>query len=300
LQRQQGDERRHQSAVGELAPDEHAKRGTDTVQQQHPGNVSRIEAGDFGEQWRDVGVRHELAEHQHQHEDQRGPHLLAPQYHHFAPQPGGQACVSCSTRQEGDHRERCNDAQDEHRPEGGPPAESVTDGGAGRNADDVGDGEASQDQGDRHAALVLAHEPDRHDHGDAEIGTMCNGHCDTHQQHRSKIRRKRTGGLPGGEGEGKSEQQGLARSAGGGERQQRTADGDADRIAGNQVARGRNRDIQPIGHLRQHAGDDEFRRAKGKGREEQGEQGKRHRSYRQADGVGGIGHRPRTPLGSNP
>ena len=111
-------------------------------------------------------------------------------------------------------------------------------------------GEAGQDQSHRHSALFLADEPDRHDHGDAEIGAVRHRDDDAGEQHCREVGRERAGGLPGGKGDGETDQQDLARKPRGGERQQGAADRDADGIAGDEVAGRRNRDVQPVGHLR--------------------------------------------------
>ena len=53
------------------------------------GTSARLEAGHLVQHRRDVGERHELADHQHQHHDQRGPHLLAAEHAHLALKPAG-------------------------------------------------------------------------------------------------------------------------------------------------------------------------------------------------------------------
>ena len=54
------------------------------VEQQHPRHQAGVEARHLLQQRRDVGVGHELAEHEHQHDDQAGPDLLAAEHAHLA------------------------------------------------------------------------------------------------------------------------------------------------------------------------------------------------------------------------
>ena len=190
-----------------------------------------------------------------------------------------------------DHGNGCNDTQREHRPECGSPAPDIADRRAGGNAEDVGHGEPGQDQGHGHSALFLAHQPDRHDHGDAEIGAMRHRDGDARDQHGCEIGGDRAGGLPGGEGDGEADQQDLARKPGRRERQQRAADRDADGIAGDEVAGRRDRHVQPVGHLRQHAGNDELGRAERKSGNEQGDEGKGHEGGRRLDRLTTTGER---------
>ena len=102
---------------------------------------------------------------------------------------------------------------------------------------------------------------------------------DAGQQHRREVGRDRASGLPDREGDGETDQQRLSRKPRGGERQQGAADRDADGIAGDQIAGGRDRDLQPVGHIRQHAGNDELGGAERKGGDEEGNEGKRHEGF---------------------
>ena len=143
--------------------------------------------------------------------------------------------------------------------------------------------------GDRHAALVLAHKADRNHHGDAEIGAMRYRNGNAQKQHRGEVGRQRAGRLADGEGEGEAEQQGLARQRLGGERQQRAADGDAAGIAGDEIAGGGNRNAKPFRHLRQYAGDDEFGGAEREGGDEQGDERQRHGGERSSSAASNHG-----------
>ena len=99
------------------------------------------------------------------------------------------------------HRHDRNDAEHEHRPEGSAPAEDVADRGADRHADDAGNSEAGKDQRHGHAALVLAHEADGYDHGDAEIDAVSEGDGDAQHEHGEEVGRQRAGRLADGEGD---------------------------------------------------------------------------------------------------
>ena len=150
--------------------------------------------------------------------------------------PAGTADAPVRARQQRGHRSGRDDAEHEHRPEGRAPAPDIADRRADRDADDAGNREAGEDQGDGHAALVFAHQADRHHHGDAEIGAVRDRDGDAQQKHRGEIGRERAGGLPEREGDGEADQQRLARQPRRGERQQRAAESDADGIAGDEIA----------------------------------------------------------------
>ena len=95
------------------------------------GTSAGVEAGHLLQQRRDVGVGHELAEHQHQHDDEAGPDLLAAEHADLVAQPGGRRDRAGAARQRGRPSPAWpDDAEHEHRPEGGAPAPDGADGGA--------------------------------------------------------------------------------------------------------------------------------------------------------------------------
>lgn len=100
---------------------------------------------------------------------------------------------------------------------------------------------------------------------------MRHGSRNAQQEHRGEIGRQRTGGLAKGEGYRQPDEQRLARDLAGGKRQERTTDGDAAGVTGDEITGGRHGDAETLRHLRQHAGDDEFSRAESESGNEEGD-----------------------------
>ena len=92
-----------------------------------------------------------------------------------------------------------------------------------------------------------------------------------------------TGEIAEGEDDHEREQHILARPAAGERGQQRRADHDAQRIAGNEQARRRDRDAEIGADLQQQAHDDEFRDADAEGTGRQGIKRQRHGLSRKAE-----------------
>ena len=217
-----------------------------------------------------------MADHREHGDEQGGDDLLAAERLEFGEHAalvgivagiGGQPEADDHGGEQADHA---------NRPEGGAPAEPRADGGAQRHAQDVGDGEAGQDQRDGKAPALGRHEANGDDGGDAEIGAVDDRHHQPRQHKQLEGRGDGAQRMAEDEHAAQQQDQRLARHLLGQQRQDRPAHRNAQRVTRDQIARDRHGDAQPIGDFGQDTGDDELGGAKGEGGQEQGEQRQGH------------------------
>ncbi len=130
--------------------------------------------------------------------------------------------------------------------------------GAGGNAEDVGEGEAGEHQGDGLRALVAGNEVRRDDAADAEERAVAERgeHAGGEEQ---VVRRRDGAGEVAQREDAHQQQQGqLALQPRGGDGDQRSADGDRERVAGDQDAGLGDADLEVVGEVGEQPHDDEL------------------------------------------
>ena len=263
-------------AVGELAAQKIAQHQPAAEDEQDRRDGRLGEPGDLGQDRRDIGEDREhagIAEHRGEKPEQ---HRATRQHLQLVGETAALSGFLTILRdEERDHRQRRN-ADEGHGPERRAPAIGLAEPGAEGNAEDVGDRQTGEHDGDGRGLLVGGHEARRHNGADTEKGAMRERrqHAGCHQ--RRVIRRDGTGEITEGEDDHEREKHRLARPAACESGEQRRTDHDAERVAGNEQARRRDRDAEIGAHLKQQAHDDEFGDADAEGTGRQRIKSKRH------------------------
>ena len=116
----------------------------------------------------------------------------------------------------------------------------------------------------------------RDHHCDAEIDAMCEGDGDAQTSIETKSGASAHAACPSVKATASQTSSVLREQPRCHDGEQRAADRDAGRVAGDQKAGAGNRDAKALGHAGQHAGDHELGRAEGEGGKEKGKERERH------------------------
>ena len=256
---QRADDCRHQVAVGEATAQQVAgdQPGAEDEQDRRDGGFGK--AADAGEDGREIGEGGEDADPAQHGGQQAEQHRAAAQHGKRA---FGAVLRSGDRRLVARHQQRDNDegkdADQRHGQEGRAPAIGLAEPGAERHAENVGDGEAGEHQGDGRGLPVGGDEAGGDDRADAEEGGMRESGQHARRHQRPVVGRQGTGEIAEREDDHEREQQGLARQAAGERAEQRRADHHAKGVAGDEKAGGRDRNAEIGADVEQQAHDDEF------------------------------------------
>ncbi|ABA49619.1 hypothetical protein BURPS1710b_3224 [Burkholderia pseudomallei 1710b] len=270
--RERRDERRYPPPVGELAADGAADRQPEAEQQQHERDVVRREARHVLEDRRDVREHGEEARRREHADAEHHQHLRVAQHAELA-RDAGRGHLEALRHAEGERR-RGERADAGDGPERRAPAERLAERGAERHAEHVREREAGEHQRDRLRALVRRDEVARDHRADAEERAVAERGDDARDHQRRVAGRDRAKQITDDEHADQREQRRLARHFRGDDGEDRRADRHAERIAGHEHARRRNRHAQIARDIRQEPHDDELggtdaKRGNGKGKQRQ-------------------------------
>lgn len=172
----------------------------------------------------------------------------------------------------GNKQEECGGGEKTDRddcPEGGSPAEGLAQRSTGGNSEDVGEGEAGEHKGDGLGSLIALDEIGGDDTADAKEGSVAERGKDTGGEEQVVARRDGASEIAECKDSHEQEESEFALKPGGGDRYERGAYGDAERVARDESSRFRDGDVEAFGEVRKQAHDDEFGGADAEGRDGQ-------------------------------
>lgn len=170
---------------------------------------------------------------------------------------------------DGDERE---DADRGDGPEGRAPAVRLAEEGSEGDAEHVGGGQAGEHQGDGARGAILAHEAGRDDRADAEERSVAEGRDDTPGHHHGIRRADRGEEVADDEEHHEAEEHVLAGQASRGKGEADAADGDAQRVAGDEPPGSGLGDLEVSRDLGEEPCDDELGEADAEAADGKGEQ----------------------------
>ncbi|MCY1430137.1 hypothetical protein D9M71_460770 [compost metagenome] len=184
-------------------------------------------------------------------------------------------------------------ADDGHHPEGRTPAGSLAERGAQRHAEDVGQGQAGEHQGDGGSLAVGRHQTGGDHRTDAEEGAVAErgDHPGEHQQ--AVVGGHRAEEIADDEDAHQHQQGAFARQPCGKQRHDRRAERHAEGIAADQPAGAGNGHAEIGGNIGQQPHDDEFRGADGKRGQSEDEKRSGHAPAPEVESLGRSGPCPR-------
>ena len=205
------------------------------------------------------------------------PDLLVTQLAHLLAEGGvALALLALVVRQLEEQHHGGNGAKRSDGEEGDAPAEIEPDGAAAGEAQQVGDGDAGDEQREGGAAAFRRHEADDDHVAGAEEHAVSAGRKQPRQQQQAVVGGDGAQHLGDREHDHQADQHIALRESRSEYRQHRPTDGDADGIGADQQARDRDGHRQILGERRQDAGDDELGRADCERSQRQGVNGDRH------------------------
>jgi hypothetical protein len=280
-------QRPDQVTVGGATAPQVAGEQADAEEHQQPRHGTGREAAHLGERERDVG---EAAEHAAVPEDgdgDREPDLGAAEGGQLGARARRTGCRGATGRgHEGGDADEREDADDGDRPEGRAPTGGLAEERAERDAEDVGQSEATEHECDGAGLAVGGDQLRGDDRADAEEGAVTQGRDDAAGHHHPVRRGDGGDQVAEDEQHHQAEQRGLARDPGEGEGQADGADRDAECVAGDEVAGGGLGDGEVVRDLGQQAHDHELGEADPEAADGEGEECDRHgSSWRQRRGV---------------
>ncbi len=265
----------YQPAVGQLAAEQVAQHQAAAEHQQHRRHGALGETGKAGQQRRHVAEHGEHAAETEHGGQQTKQHGRALQHAEIVAQVAGRRRGAVARQVDRQNRQgQHSDAG--HHPEGRTPAIELAEPGAQRDAEDGGDGQAGEHQGDGRGAALGRHQAGGDHRADAEEGAVGEGGQHPRGHQRGVVRCQGTGQVAEGEDHHQPQQRAALRPARGEGGEQRRAEHHAQGVAGDQQAGSGDRHAEVLADLQQQSHDHEFGNADAKGTGGQGIQGNGH------------------------
>ncbi len=164
------EERAEDGPVGQRPGDPGAGHHAEPEGQQEDRHGPLREATDLGDDLGDVGVQGEHPAEADRAGQQRQPGLRRGEQPELS--AAGGVGVAGTGRQEGRHEGRGQQGQSGGHPEGGTPADGLSEPGGNRDAEDVGHRQADHDRRHRSPFAPAGREARRHQRRDAEEGAV--------------------------------------------------------------------------------------------------------------------------------
>ncbi|KAI1691998.1 hxlR-like helix-turn-helix domain-containing protein [Ditylenchus destructor] len=290
IERQRPADGAHQRQVGKLRPEDVADDHAAAEDRHDDRYHADIEAGDFGDDRRDIGEDGEHAAEARRRDAERQPDLLALQRAEFGQRID--ALRRLVARQEdGDKRDgqQAGDADgDEHEL----PVEQLSEEGGERRADQRCDRQAQHDLADRLRALVDRYHRSGNKGGDAEIGAVRQAGKEAEQHEGFETRRDGAGEVAGSKDAHQHEQKVAPAEARADDGDNGSPHHDPKRIGADDIAGLRVGDAEGGGDVGQEAHDGEFARTDAEAADSERQDDQRHGQWRKRKrprGEGDVG-----------